>query len=359
MVRHCLAVLLASVAMLASPLLCCAPAEAGDKAPATIKVIIAGTLLGSTRVVGDIASISGGYKDVETEFGTKVELTAVASGPTATAALVSGSADFGIFSTVEVMRAAVIGQPILGLMGMSTGGDVLFVTSKKNADVGDGLAALKKFDGKRWGVVSVGGIGAAFGGLAADSAGIDWKSQTVIPGGSDSALVGSLLNDRLDMIILNIPTAATLFSKGEGHVVFDTNSPEAVAKWGEVIGGTFAANADFAKKYPEATAAMVRAELKALLKAKELKDDAKAVYAMYPEDYRQALGFDAFSIGWMLYVPTFENLSGIITDKDIASTTAVLRKIGRLKDDEQVPASTFNSDYVREAYKSLGVPVPQ
>jgi ABC-type nitrate/sulfonate/bicarbonate transport system substrate-binding protein len=306
----------------------------------------------------DITSAIGAFADVEKKFNTKIDVNDMANGPTAMAALLGGSVDFLVTSGNAFSRAAVQGQPVVAVMMLSQGFTGTMIAPKKLASRGSGLANLKKWNAGTWGVASVGGI-AEFGAKrAAEDAGLKWADQNVVYTGSSQASAAGVAAERLDIGGPDDWTSATVVANDQAFVVINLSDLKGDVDWDKMIGWVLAARKDTVEKYPELTKAMVEAELKGLLKSKELKHNAPAALKLYTDEGKD-VSAKAFAIYWALNVPSYESVTGFITPTAIQASTGILRALNAIQPDQQLPTDAFDNSFVQAAYKDMNLPLPK
>jgi ABC-type nitrate/sulfonate/bicarbonate transport system substrate-binding protein len=347
-IRTAAAVLVVSIAIAAS-------AGAQTSAPDVVHFVSSGTFP-SPLTVHDITTGMGALKEVEKQFNTQIDMNDMAAGPTAMAALLGGSVDFLVTSGNAFSRAAVQGQPVIALMELSKGFTGTLVAPKSLIARGTGLAALKKWNGGTWGVASVGGI-AEFGARrAAEDAGLKWADQNVVYTGSLPATATGVAMGRLDIGQPDDWTTATLVANDQAFVVVNLADLKGDETWNHQIGWVLAARKETVEKYPELTKAIVRAELRGLLRAKELKSNPNGALQLYAGT---TVSPKAFAVYWELNVPCFERVTGLIEPQAVNAMTQILRGMNAVKPDQEIPADAFNDSYVRAAYQSLNLKLPQ
>lgn len=221
--------------------------SANPSQPVKVKVV---------TLAGSFVSLPIAVADVEGYFkknGLDPTFVKTSAGTTASAALVSGSADMGLLAASEGLVAISKGQPLQWVSGLTTSYMAELVGSKSvnlpNRDAGY-PQAITDLKGKRVGVTSVGS--SSYYALLdiLSGAGLSKSDVTIIGAGGNPAEVAGLQNHQLDAAILTDPLtyqvnkqgiATTLMSfyKGNRPALFESN----------VLNG-FAASTDYIKKNP-------------------------------------------------------------------------------------------------------------
>lgn len=331
--------------------------DQSQRAPDVVNFIIVGNIPGRAPH-HDIAVGIGAYELVEKELGTRFQFISVDTGASGMAALLGGSGDFLIGSASELFKAAHKNQPVVGLMRGSQGGELILVAPKRFESRGTGLSALKNYDGATWGIIAAGGINATFTQMAVESAGLKWEDQRIVTTGSVNASASAIAADRLDITGVDAATAGALLAKDLVYVVANLSDANAIETLGDVTGISLSARKEVVEKYPGLVQAVVLAEIKGLLRTQELISSPLDAYRLYPEDYRARTNESGFVSGWNLYVETIRDMSGQLTDSTVKATSALLNRIGALPVDAKFPPYAINTNFVRESYRLLGLPVP-
>lgn len=252
----------AVVAMAAVLLAGCGGGSSGDTgaadpaAPVKVKVV---------TLAGSFVSLPIAVADVEGYFKKKgIDPTFIktSAGTTASAALVSGTADMGLLAASEGLVAIAKGQQLQWVVGLTTSymaelvGSTAADLPHRNAGYPQAIADLK---GKKIGVTTIGSSSyyALLDILA--GAGITKKDVTIVGAGGNPAEVAGLQNHQLDAAILTDPltyqvnkqgiaTTLTSFYKGDRPAIFESN----------MLNG-FAATTDYIQKNPTVIQAAVDA----------------------------------------------------------------------------------------------------
>jgi ABC-type nitrate/sulfonate/bicarbonate transport system substrate-binding protein len=332
-------------------------AHAGSaQAPDVIRFVSSGAFP-SPLANHDITSATGALKEVEREFHTKIDVNDMANGPTAMAALLGGSVDYLVASGNAFSRAVVQGQPVVAVMLLSQGFTGTLIAPKTLEARGTDLPALKKWNRGTWGVASVGGIAELGARRAAVDAGLKWEDQNVVYTGSSQASAAGVAAGRLDIGGPDDWTSAAVVASGQAFVVVNLSELEGDAIWNQQIGWVLAARKETVAKYPDLTLAMVRAELKGLLRSQALEKNAQGALALYAQGGAK-LAPAAFAVYWGLNVPSYATVTGMMTPSAIGASSEILRSLHAIKPDQRLPQDAFDNRFVVAAYKSLGLAPP-
>ena len=191
-------------------------------------------------LAGSFVSLPLAVADVEGYFklnGLDPTFVKTSAGTTASAALVSGSADMGLLASSEGLVAISKGQPLQWVAGLTTSymAEIVGATATNLPHRAAGYpAAIADLKGKKIGVTSIGSSSyyALLDILA--GAGVQKKDVTIIGSGGNPAEVAALQNHQLDAAILTDPltyqvnkqgiaTTLASFYKGDRPPVFESN----------------------------------------------------------------------------------------------------------------------------------------
>lgn len=214
------------------------------------------------------------------ENGIEPVFVNTTAGTTASAALISGSADMGLLAAPEGLIAASEGQELQWIAGLTTSylADLVGATAADlpNRDAGY-PEAIEDLAGKRIGVTAIGS--ASYYGLLSvleEGAGLGKDDVTIIATGGNPAAVASLQNNQLDAAILTDPLTHKVNEEGIATTLmsfYDGDRPEIFEP--NFLNG-FAATSEYIDANPEIVEAANAAITQAhdLLASFETPEDA-------------------------------------------------------------------------------------
>jgi len=240
-------------------------ATADPKAPVKVKIVtLAGSFVSMPIAVADVEGLF-------TKNGINPTFIKTSAGTTASAALVSGSADMGLLASAEGLVAISKGQPLQWVAGLTTSymAELVGSTAANLPNRAAGYpAAITDLKGKKIGVTSIGS--SSYYALLSllSGAGLSKSDVTIIGSGGNPAEVAGLQNHQLDAAILTDPltyqvnkqgiaTTLTSFYKGSRPAIFESN----------MLNG-FAATTDYIQKNPT----IIKAATDAIAEADQLLD---------------------------------------------------------------------------------------
>jgi NitT/TauT family transport system substrate-binding protein len=342
--------MLAAIAVGVS-LAACAPgggSKGGGDGSSTVNIGVS-SLLSLTWSSHHAAEGQGFLKDELRKVGADYKVTEFSGGGPLFAAMSAGDVDLAFVPTTTVTSLNQKSRGLECVMTLSTGGSSIIVGADKYKTArGTDLA---KYDGATWGYSSEGSSARQIDEIVAEAVGLKWPDQKGLALGSTTAAGPALATGRVDLVTFDSASAQQTLDKGTGYVVLNTNNPHDSRYPYPKTGNCIAASTDFIEQHRDEAQAVVTAELKALLLIQDHLDDGKAVVGLFP-GRKDGSAWNAEE--WSLVAPSFATVNGVPDEQTIKDTKAMTERQYDLKLDDAVLKSSFTSELIDAAYKSLG-----
>ncbi len=331
-----------------------------EKAPASVSVAVSGTINSMLTPQLNVAMGEGCFDRVGRKFKTTINFKEFATGPLTAAALTASDVQLAFMGTTEGTLLAAQGVPVRGIMATQAGTLQLeMVALSKYKSNGTGIKALKAFQGKTWGVNSVGGSVDLTMKALAQSLGINWGAQTVVATGSLGATAAALTAGRIDIAPIDPIGAAQLISQGTVYGVLNFTGRATSSVFGDFVGGSFVGRTDFLTSYPKLSAALTACLVDAMKTGQKFADEPAKVFKVLTPEMKAAITKPTFVAAWPILKPFFTDTEGLFGENALRDTTTYLRSINRLRATDSIPAQYFDNSVVKQAYRDLGLSVPK
>jgi NitT/TauT family transport system substrate-binding protein len=265
-----------------------------------------------------IAERKGYFKDE----GLEVEIPDFPGGARALQALLGGSVDVVSGAYEHTITQQSKGQPIVALMVQGRYSGIVLGLPKAKAAAYKGPADLK---GLKIGVTAPGSSTQMFAQILLAKAGLPPDAAAFVGVGATAGAVAIMQRGEIDAIANLDPVISQLENNGTIAAVVDTRTAQGNS---EVYGNAYAAGsiyvpADFLKKYPNTTQAVVNAMVRALRFIQHATPDEIVAtvppeYYTDKELYKAALvrNLDAFKHDGAISLEAGENVARVLTTFD-------------------------------------------
>lgn len=325
--------------------------------PGSLTILTSGTQYPALFGVA-FAALNGPLAEVGKQYGVDIKLQTVGSGGAAITALTSGGADMAFVSAPRVLAAIEAGENLVSVFNPFLGNVSILVGAKKyETSIGTDVS---KYGDKTWALVAEGGAPAIGAQDAAVAAGLDWTKVNRVITGDDASLIPTLQSGQGDLIVTDPGPAANAVALGIGYVVSNQLDPATIASQGHgtVIGVPATVKADFVQKYPQFTQAVVTALVQSFV-ALQTASGPEAL-ALMPQDFQKSRdgAADVWDEEWKLSQAGMVAAFGDFPAQAITNSIDSAKTYGLITDVTDAMSSAFNSSFVDQAYKDLGLPGP-
>lgn len=324
-------------------------------APETVRIGMSqGFILNQMTTM--LAQGLGYYSEVEEEFGTKITLEVQSTNTIGQSAFFGDSIDFYQGSIAGLLPPASKGEDVISVFTHYTGtATVMIGAAKYESSHGTDLNA---YDGSNWCFTTPGSNSEVTSRYVALSAGLDWSEQSALAVGNTSALLPTMQVGRCDIAAMDTNSAAEAVAQGVGYVVENPLSEQNQERifGGSVLGLVTWASERFTSEYPELTLAIVEAQLRSVRFQQDNISDPAALYASLPGEFTENTGEEQFAAGWDLFALGVPANTGGASPTQITTSIDLGNATGA--DVKSVPPTTFNNEFVRQAYTDLSLQVP-
>lgn len=335
------------------------PSDSGSgghgAAPSTVRIGLSqGFILNQMTTM--LAQGLGYYREVEEEFGTKISLDVQSTNTIGQSAFFGDSIEFYQGSISGLLPPAAKGEDVMSIFTHYTGtATVMIGAAKYESSHGTDVTA---YNGANWCFTTPGSNSEVTSRYVAMDAGLDWSQQSALAVGNTSALLPTLQVGRCDIAAMDTNSAAQAVAQGVGYVVENPLSEENQERifGGSVLGLVTWASERFTAQYPELTQAIVEAQLRSVLFQQEHISDPAALYEALPAVFTETTSEEQFTAGWKLFSLGVPGNTGGASPTQV--TTSV--ELGNATGAEvgSIPDTTFDNEFVRQAYTDLDRQVP-
>ena len=275
------------------------------------------------------------FAPVGQRFNTTFEFIDAGAGGDMIALVAGGTADGLLVGTGPHAAAIAGGVPITAVVPLLQNGALVLVGAKKYEQ--ERGKDLSKYADATWGYTGPGSNSEIISQYAAKRAGLTWTDLKTIAFGQISAGMEGVRANRLDIVAVDTSTAGKMIEEGIGYLA-SNDQPE-------MYGAYLTLPTSFVEKYPELTQAIVDVYLEGRKMVKEVGDDAPALLALFPEEYRKALQ-PGLSAAWPITRPLLTG-SSVFTPERMDVTVKFLLDNSLLKpDQEQAFRDSFTNKFV-------------
>ncbi|MET7402713.1 ABC transporter substrate-binding protein [Dactylosporangium sp. NPDC005572] len=288
----------------------------------------------------------------------QVELNTFATGSSALAALIGGSADVASISGLDMLRSA---QKQNGVVAVYTPFDSaassIIARKELQATYGTDIA---KFKDAKWGYAAEGTSSTYYLKTLAEKSGLNWDRLGRNALGTQSAILASLTAGKVDIVSTDLTTASKAIQQGVGYLVLNTNDPDATTPyWGKQFGSVFATTKSFLQKRPDLIQGFVAGLVDGQHMLQQNIGDASRMLALFTPEVQTE--FKAtWDQQWKLTAPAFDGVDGTLTDEMLTSELAWATSCGALPPGTTLPPSSEFADnsFVERAFSTLGYAKP-
>ncbi|MER7003283.1 ABC transporter substrate-binding protein [Dactylosporangium sp. NPDC000555] len=325
------------------------PAQAKADVPAPSKVLIG---VGG-KYLPNYTSLWAAheeYSKLEKKYNTTIRYEEFSKGADALVGMLGGSLQLCAISSSNGLTAATAGKDVKYIGAVYVGSGLMLIGAKKHEKT---LGTdIKAFKGKSLGYYGP-GLTQSVGKKVLEASGLSWDDVNPVALGSGSAFAPSLGQGRVDFAVVDIAIAVAAINQGAAYMVSNLSDPQTGGKLvGDSLGVGVIVPGDFAKKYPDLTQDLVTGLVKGLSLVQGAGDDAAAVYALMPKEFKDVNNQQSFTEQWPYLRPSFTS-DGSFSESQIKGT-AILSGL----DANTVPKGYFDPTYVDAAYKNLGIKRP-
>ncbi|UWP85537.1 ABC transporter substrate-binding protein [Dactylosporangium fulvum] len=323
------------------------PARATTDAPSKVVIGVGG------KYLANYASLWAAHEEfskIEKKYGTTIRYEEFSKGADALYGMLGGSLQLCVISPTNGLTAAASGKDVKYVAATYVGSGLMLIGAKKHEKTYG--TDIKAFKGKSLGFYGP-GFTQAVAKKVLESAGLSWDDVNPVALGSGGAFAPSLGQGRVDFAVADISVAVSAINQGAAYMVSNLNDPQTGGKLvGDSLGVGMIYPGDFIKKYPNLAQDLVTGLIKGLSLVQGAGDDAAAVYALMPKEFKDVNRQESFTEQWPYLRPSFASDGGF-SDSQIKGTLG----LGDL-DPKTLPSDYFDPTYVDEAYKSLGIQRP-
>jgi len=292
---------------------------------------------------------------LDKQFNTTLHQDYFSGTSPALAALLSGSAQFAIFSANSQLTAdaAGTGSQLVSLMSFGQGGGAnLYAATKYEKGYGTGIQAAAKFSKLPVAVPSLTGSGELSLAIPLIADGISLKGVTQLAVGNSTA--AALANGQVASDISEATTEQYLVDEGEAYLVFDASGEQAYKATGYLVSSTLMTTRSFIQEYPAFTEALVLDMLKSEQFFISHPTSPKLIYNSFPPSQVVGTSLQSWDAAWPFTRANYQSIDGLVTQANMQHLASYLGQVGILAPGFVLPADSADTSFIDQAYQAEG-----